>query len=175
MQLYGTFSENGYSFQAYIPTKDGEPIGFDLRILIGNQIKHSLLVPMLYAPAFGVDVGDASHLEAVVGQVLELLPPEGQFDAAAVAALDVLEASLGGTALRKDHLGEKRLDSGSVGQLGYVEGLFAHSFASLLGGREAIDKWLGTKRHELGGRTPTEALHLGMVPEVLKLLQSQER
>lgn len=173
MQRYGTLCERGYTFEAFTPTKNDDPIAFNLRILVGGQVKYSLLIPMLYPPAFGVDVGDASQLEAVVDQVLELLPPPGQFDAAVIAALDLLEASLGGTALRNDHASEKRSDSGRVGHLEYVEGLFAQSFACLLGGREAIDKWLGTKQQELGWRTPAEALHLGMVPEVLKLLQTQ--
>lgn len=169
MQIYGTFSEKGYAFQAYTPTKDGEPVGFELRILIGDQVKHSLLIPMLYTPTFGVDVGDTQQLNSVVDQVLELLPLAEHFDAATTAALNVLEASIGGTALREDHAN----DSG--GRFKYTEGLFAQSFASLLGGREAMDKWMETIQQDLGGRNPAEALHLGMVPEVLKLLQSQKR
>jgi hypothetical protein len=174
MQLYGTFTEKGYAFQAHIPSKDGEPIGFDLRLLIDDQVKYSLLIPMLYVPSFGVDVCDGSKLEAALDKVLELLPPAEQFDATVIAALDVLEASLGGTALRKSHAIEDRVSSVGVGRFGYVEGLFAQSFASWLGGREAMDKWLGTRQQELGDRTPAEALHLGMVPDVLKLLQSQK-
>jgi hypothetical protein len=173
MQLYGTLTEKGYAFQAYMPSKDGEPIGFDLRLLIDDQVKYSLLIPMLYVPSFGVDASDVSKLEAALDKVLELLPPAEQFDATVIAALDVLEASLGGAALRKSHAAGNRGSSGGVGRLGYVEDLFAQSFASWLGGREAMDRWLGTRQQELGDRTPAEALHLGMVSDVLKLLQSQ--
>ena len=55
MLLYGEFQDRGYTFEAYIPNSDAEPVAFELRILVGAHSKYVLLVPLLYTPTFGVD------------------------------------------------------------------------------------------------------------------------
>lgn len=78
--LYGAFSENGYRLQARIPASRGEERMFLLTVAAeaSEQVLLSLRVPMLYAPVFGVDVGDAATLEAVTDAVLTALPSGGQ-------------------------------------------------------------------------------------------------
>lgn len=78
--LYGAFSENGYCLQARIPAGREEEQLFLLTVAAeaSEQVLLTLRVPMLYAPVFGVDVGDAAMLEAVTDAVLAELPPGGQ-------------------------------------------------------------------------------------------------
>ncbi|MGH8190792.1 MAG: hypothetical protein ACREP2_05035 [Rhodanobacteraceae bacterium] len=174
MQLYATFEDKGYAFQAYIPENDDEPVAFEFRILIGDEQKHVLLVPIVHTPVFGVDVDDARFAESVIDRVLAILPPTGQFDATTIAALDALEMELGGKGAREDHA-KWRESTKAVGPFEHTGGLFAQRFADSLGSREAMDQWMQTRQPELGDQTPAQALHLGMFQDVLKLLLSTKR
>ncbi|RDS78938.1 hypothetical protein DWU98_20180 [Dyella monticola] len=170
MLLYGTFEERGYTFEAYIPTDDAEPVAFELRIIVGGELKHSLLVPMTYTPTFGVDAGDRQMIESILDRVLAVLPNSHEFGAKAVHALEELETEIGGKQARKQH--QNWLDSPGrrCGQFEYTTDLFAAQFAELVGGREAMDKWMKTKTPQFGDRTPEEALHLGMTQAVINHL-----
>jgi hypothetical protein len=103
MDLYGTFDEKGYRFESRIPGGRGEPHAFELRILVDGQPRHTLLIPAAHPMTFGIDVEDANHLNSVVDRVLELLPAPPEFCAKTTAALDLLEAAIGGKAVRERH------------------------------------------------------------------------
>lgn len=169
MLLYGSFQEKGYTFEAHIPNSDTEPVAFELRILIGAESKYVLLVPLTYTPTFGVDAGDVQQLEAILDQILGLLPEAQDFGAKDVLVLDKLEADIGGKEERERH--QRRLNSSPEGgQFEYTVELFANRFADLLGGREAMDQWMKTTMPQFGDRTPEEALRLGMAQEVINCL-----
>lgn len=172
MQLYGAFEDKGYRFEAHMPSGQGDPVAFELRIFIGDERKYTLLAPMAYVPTFGVDVGDVRMLERATDKVLALLPVPEQFGPKAVAALDALEEEIGGKGLHA------RFASicGGAGDAGndfdYVDGLFAARFADAFGDRKAMDAWMKTRQPKLGDRTPSEALRLGMARDVIELLAS---
>ena len=96
MLLFGTFEERGYRFESYIPSLDTEPVAFELRIIVGEVTKYSLLVPMLYVPTFGVDAGDIQSLEATLDRILPLLPEIRDFGPNVILALSKLEEDVGG-------------------------------------------------------------------------------
>lgn len=169
MLLYGTFQENGYTFEAYIPNSDAEPIAFELRVLIGAESKYVLLVPMLYTPTFGVDAGDMQKLEAILEQILGSLPEAQDFSDKDVQALDKLEADIGGKEIRDQHQ-QRQNAAPKGGQFEYTAELFADKFADLLGGPEAMGQWMKTTVPQLGDRTPEDALRLGMAQEVVTYL-----
>lgn len=176
MHLYGTFDEKGYRFEARIPSEQGEPHAFELRILVDGQPRHTLLIPAMHPMTFGIDIEDASHLNSVVDRVLELLPPPPEFGAKAIAALDLLEAAIGGKAMRERCARKPdEVSDQTDGGIAYVGNLIARSLVVLFGGRAALDQWMKAERPEFGNRTPGEALHLGMVKEVLGLLVSAGR
>lgn len=170
MLLYGIFEDKGYKFEAYIPDSDEEPVAFELRIVIDNELKCALLIPMMYVPTFGVDMGDRQLLESVLDRVLALLPESIAFSDSELLALKKLEEDIGGKVERKKHQSWLDSPNRSVGQFEYTVGLFAENFAYLLGSREAMDRWLETKVPELGDHTPEQALHLGMSEAVIKYL-----
>lgn len=175
MQRYGTFEERGYAFESWIPSTDSDPVGFEIRILIGAAVKYTLLVPMLYVPVMGVDIDDDAHMEAVLERVLKLLPPADQFSADTVAALDALDQELGGSALRARHAARPADSERGAGQFEYVHGLFAQQYADLVGGPEAMAKWMATPLRELDGRTPAEALRIGLAREVIAVLMAMPK
>lgn len=176
MHLYGTFDEKGYRFESRIPSERGEPHAFELRILVDGQPRHTLLIPAAHPMTFGIDVEDANHLNSVVDRLLELLPPPSEFSAKAIAALDLLEAAIGGKAMRERYARKPdEVSDRADGEFARVGNLLARSLVALFGGRAALDAWMKAERPELGNRTPGEALHLGMVKEVLGLLASFKR
>ena len=62
------------------------------------------------------------------------------------------------------------------GQFEYAAELFAERFADLVGGREVMDRWMKTPAEALGGRSPEEALRLGMTQSVIEnILQFSKR
>lgn len=170
MLLYGTFEENGYAFEAYIPSSDADPVAFELRIIVETEAKFVLFVPMTYVPTFGVDVGDIQFLESVLDRVLRLLPERHDFGADSIVALSKLEAEIGGGAARDQHLHGLSPSSREHGQFEYTTELFAARFADLVGGRESMGLWMKTKLPEFGDHTPEEALRLGMTHEVVEYL-----
>lgn len=170
MLLYGSFEEKGYTFEAYIPNSDMEPVAFELRILVGVEIKYALLVPLTYTPTFGVDAGDVQQLEAIFDQILGFIPEAHDFGTKEITALDKIEAHIGGQRLREHHQRWLNSPNRQTGQFEYTAGLFADRFADLLGGREAMDQWMKTTMPQFGGRTPEEALRLGMAQEVINHL-----
>lgn len=176
MLLYGTFEDKGYRFEARIPDSDIEPVAFELRIFVDTQLKYLLLIPMMYTPTFGVDVGDIQKLEFVLDQILNLLPQASQFGADHVLALDQLNAEIGGKEEQERH---RRfiLSSGKKnGQFEYTSSLFSERFKDFAGGRDAMDLWMKTPLATLGGRSPEEALRLGMIESVMEaILQLPKR
>jgi len=170
MQLYGSFEERGYKFEAYIPTDDSEPVAFELRIFLGEELKHSLLISMGYTPVFGVDSGDVAKLEWTVDQILHLLPPPDQFGPQTITALESVEVEAGGKIAREEQCRRKDRPEKDIGRFEYTGDLFASTFVSLFDSRAALDQWMRTKLPQLGDRTPAEALRLGMAPEVLKCI-----
>lgn len=170
MLLYGKFEDRGYKFEAYIPNSDAEPVAFELRIIIGEEPKYVLYVPMTYVPTFGVDAGDIQVLEGALDQVLGLLPEPHNFGSDDILALDKLEAEIGGKEARKQKQGGLPPNSREHGQFEYTVELFAANFASLLGGRESMDRWMKTKMPQFGDHTPEEALRLGMTQDVVNYL-----
>jgi uncharacterized protein (DUF2384 family) len=169
MLLYGEFQDRGYTFEAYIPNSDAEPVAFELRILVGAHTKYVLLVPLLYTPTFGVDAGDMQKLEATLEQILGLLPETRDFSDKDVQALEKLEVDIGGKEVRERHQ-QRRNASPKVGQFEYTAELFANKFADLLGGQQAMGRWMKTTVPQLGDRTPEDALRLGMSREVVAYL-----
>lgn len=71
---YGQFDERGYHFEARIPAGPHEERAFLLTVARDDVPLLELLVPMVYAPVFGVDVGDTAALEAATDKLLQLLP-----------------------------------------------------------------------------------------------------
>ncbi len=75
---YGAFIEKGFAFTAKLPASHGEQRAFLLEMRDSSEaLQLSLLVPMTYAPMFGVDVDDGHFLEAVIDAVLTALPDGG--------------------------------------------------------------------------------------------------
>ena len=169
MLLYGEFQERGYAFKAYIPNSDAEPVAFELRVLVDAKSRYVLLVPMLYTPTFGVDAGDMQKLEAILEQILGFLPEARDFSDEDIQALGKLEEDIGGKELRERHQ-QRRNASPQGGQFEYTAELFANKFADLLGGQEAMARWMETTVPQLGDRTPEDALRLGMAQEVVTYL-----
>jgi hypothetical protein len=169
MLLYGTFQERGYTFEAYIPNSDAEPVAFELRVLVGTESKYVLLLPMMYTPTFGVDAGDMQKLEAILEQILGFLPEARDFSDKDVHSLDKLGVDIGGNEIRDRHQ-QWRNASPTGGQIEYTTELFANKFAHLLGGREAMGQWMKTTVPQLGDRTPEDALRLGMAQDVVAYL-----
>lgn len=95
MDLYGQFMEKGYRVKAFLPSSDREPLQFTLRISIGDELKHTLTLPMVYPPRFGVDVGDLQALEGVTQRLMALLPEASEFNAETEKALTDFQATLG--------------------------------------------------------------------------------
>lgn len=172
MQLYGTFEDKGYRFEAHIPSGHGDPVAFELRILIGDAFKYTLLAPMVYVPKFGVDVCDAQMLERVTDKVLALLPPPELFGTETLVALDALEKEIGGKELRARFASAPGGAEDAGDDFDYVDDLFAARFADAFGDRRAMDAWMKTKQPKLGDRTPSEALRLGTAREVIALIAS---
>lgn len=169
MLLYGTFQERGYTFEAYIPNSDAEPVAFELRVLVGTESKYVLLVPMLHTPTFGVDTGDMQKLEAILEQILGFLPEARDFSDQDIRSLDKLGEDVGGREIRDRHQ-QRRNSSPKGGHIEYTTELFANKFADLLGGQEAMSQWMKTTLPELGDRTPEDALRLGMAQDVVAYL-----
>jgi hypothetical protein len=167
MLLYGSFEDKGYRFEAHIPDSDTEPVAFEFRILIGTESKYVLLIPMNYTPTFGVDVGDTQRLESVLDQVLKILPRADQFGAEHVLALDQLDAEIGGKEEQERHHQYTLSSATQIGQFEYTASLFAERFKDFVGGRDAMDRWMETPLNALGGRSPKEALRLGMTQSVI--------
>ena len=71
---YGQFDERGYHFEARIPAGPQEERAFLLTVARDDVTLLELLVPMVYAPVFGVDVGDTAALEAATDRLIALLP-----------------------------------------------------------------------------------------------------
>lgn len=88
---YGQFDENGYHFEARIPDGPHERNAFLVIVSSDGQPQLELEVPMLYAPIFGVDTGDAAALEDVTNKLVELLPGGPLTD----AQMEQLERELG--------------------------------------------------------------------------------
>ena len=170
MILYGTFEEKGYSFEAYIPNSDDEPIAFNLRILCEGDLKYALLIPLLHTPTFGVDVSDMQHLEATLEKVLILLPDAQHFSATDVQALETFEEEIGGKWSREKIKQRQNSAVEIQGQFEYTAELFANKFSELLGGRRNMALWMSTNAPQLGDRTPEEALRLGMFQNVMRYL-----
>ena len=169
MLLYGRFQEKGYTFEAYIPNSDAEPVAFGLRVLVGAESKYVLLVPMLYTPTFGVDAGDLRKLEDILEQILGSLAEAHDFSDKDVQALDQLEADIGGKEIRDRHQ-QRQNTSPKRGRFEYTAELFANKFGDLIGGQEAMGQWMKTTVPQLGDRTPEDALRLGMTHEVVTYL-----
>lgn len=88
---YGQFDEKGYHFQAYLPAGPDERTAFLVIVSHENQPQLELEVPMLYAPIFGVDAGDAAALEDATNKLVDMLPGGPLTD----AQLEPLEQELG--------------------------------------------------------------------------------
>jgi len=176
MLSYGSFEDKGYRFEARIPDSDMEPVAFELRIFVGTESKYLLLIPMTYAPTFGVDVDDMQKLESVLDQILELLPQASQFGADQVLALDQLNAKIGGKEEQERHHRFMLSSHKQTGPFEYTSSLFSERFKDFVGGRDAMDLWMKTPLEELGGRSPEEALRLGMTESVIEaVLQLPKR
>ena len=170
MQLYGSFEEKGYRFEAYTPDRDEDPVAFEVRILAGGELKGSLLIQLTYVPVFGVDVDDSRHLEFVVDRMLKFLPEPDKFGEAEIRALSQLEEEVGGQRARAAQEARSRVSNPQLGDFEYTGELFVGRFAHLLGGPEAARAWMKVPLPELQNRTPEEALRLGFAPEVVKYL-----
>ena len=71
MRLWNEFSENGYKFEAFIPTDSSEAAWL---LKVTNETTGDVVVqreiPMLRAPIFGPDVDDVATLNQVVEEEL---------------------------------------------------------------------------------------------------------
>jgi hypothetical protein len=74
---YGSITEKGYQLDVRMPANAQEETAFVLDVRSGTQLGLTLVIPMCYAPRFGVDVGDSQTLEAVTDAVLNALPDGG--------------------------------------------------------------------------------------------------
>lgn len=74
---YGAFEGKGYRFECRIPADASERRAFRMLVTYGGANVLAVLIPMLYAPMFGVDVRDAQALEEVTDLALGLLPESG--------------------------------------------------------------------------------------------------
>ena len=173
MQLYSHFEERGYRLEAYIPNDDDDLVAFEIRIFIEDQRKKTLLIPMLYVPVFGVDIGDVNTLESAADEIMKALPDVNAFDDATTTSLELIEKRFGGEELRHRRArGQKEVH----GQFQWTGNAFFETvIAPIFGDAEDGKKWMKEKKTELGDRTPEEALRLGMAREVLQLLGLQSR
>ncbi|MBT2141313.1 hypothetical protein KK141_17335 [Dyella sp. LX-66] len=162
--------QKGFTFEAYIPNADVEPVAFELRILERGVVKFKLLVPMTYVPTFGVDVGDIRYLESVLDRVVLVLPDAADIGTDHILALHKIENEIGGTRLRHQPIAREGPVNGKLGDFEYTAGLFVEKFAPLMGGAEVLDKWMREARPQLNGLTPEEALRLGMAQDVVEIL-----
>lgn len=165
MQLFGSFEEKGYRFEAYSPTSRSDPAEFEFRILVGSDLKHTLYIPMSYVPVFGVDVGDRHRLDMVADRVLAVLPEPNYFCEETISALNRASAKFGAYSVSK----RSSLSSVSA-DFDYTADLFAARFADVFGSRDAIDQWMKTKEPKLNDLTPEEALRVGLAKEVLQCI-----
>lgn len=170
MLLYGTYEERGYRLEAYIPDTDLDAIAFELKILGVSVSPLSILIPMMYRPTFGVDIGDLRHLESVLDRVLAILPELSNFKDEHLIALRQLEDDDGGAALRNRHAMAHGRASADAAGFEYTTNLFIAKFAPLLGDDNVMRKWMKRRLPEIDGHTPEEALRLGMTQEVVRHL-----
>ena len=172
MKLYGGFEKNGYAIQVHMPTSDPELPAFEVRILIHGEVRKTLLVPLLYLPTLCVDTGDHQRLESILDKMMELLPATNRFNEQTICPLDELEAKIGGARLRAKRA-RQELGTGEPEPFEHTGEFFADAIGDLLDSRDTTRRWMHTKLAKLDNRTPEEALHLGMAPEVLNLVESK--
>lgn len=163
MQFYSAFEERGYRIEAYIPDSDDEPVAFEIRILIDQDVRKDLLLPITHAPVFGVDVDDLALLEAFADQLMKLLPSPVAFDTGTEAVLEELERRYGGQVERVS--AALRQARSNEGDFAYTESLLAATFSRMLGIDATV--WLHQPAAELGNKTPLQALRSGEIREVL--------
>ena len=77
---YGAFQDKGYAFEAHLPASSQEQRAFLVLVRrpLDECVLLRVLVPMCYAPVFGVDIGDSAQLDAVIDAVLAVLSAGGQ-------------------------------------------------------------------------------------------------
>lgn len=85
--LFGTFEEKGYCFEALMPASDEERCEFRLQVKANGGLLLDIPVAMLYRPIFGPDVGDVAALEDLTDRVVTALPPCEALDERRLAEL----------------------------------------------------------------------------------------
>lgn len=70
MKSYGEFDLKDYHFTALGPEGDHDPLQWEIVVTRGGLEVRRDIVPMEYAPRFGVDVGDVFARDAKVEQII---------------------------------------------------------------------------------------------------------
>lgn len=75
LDLFGSFTENGYKIEAYMPRSSKQETKWTIRVYKDGEteIFKEIELPMLYAPVYGVDVSDKAALEERVDQLMHEL------------------------------------------------------------------------------------------------------
>lgn len=71
MKLYGAFDLNNYKFTAEFPSTDEENLEWKITIKKDDKVVHEHVVPMIYKPIFGPDVGDVEALNAFIEKIIK--------------------------------------------------------------------------------------------------------
>ena len=85
--LFGTFEEKGYFFEAWMPASDAESCEFRLQVKANGGLLLDIPVPMAYRPIFGPDLGDVAELQAITERLVAALPPFEALDALRLAEI----------------------------------------------------------------------------------------
>jgi hypothetical protein len=73
---YGSFVENGYRVEAFMPRNSEQPTQWTVKVFKEGEEEPLRIetIPMMHEPIFGVDIDDESALENKVAEImLELL------------------------------------------------------------------------------------------------------
>jgi len=76
LDLFGAFTENGYRVEAYMPRNAKQPTQWTIKVFREGEEGEPIRVeiaPMIYAPVYGVDVGDKATLETRVEEIMQEL------------------------------------------------------------------------------------------------------
>lgn len=75
LDLFGSFTENGFRVDAYMPANAQQPTQWTVKVFNEGEEEpfRTEIVPMLYEPVFGVDVGDKEMLERRVDDLMDEL------------------------------------------------------------------------------------------------------
>ena len=77
LSLYGSFEENGYRVEAYMPSSSKQPRQWTVRVFSlveeSEEPIRTDVIPMLYEPIFGADGSDVAALEDHVSTLMQQL------------------------------------------------------------------------------------------------------